>query len=143
MSFEKRKVTIVLALLLLTGIALWSNIARYKGPYYVSLVEVLANPGKHMGNVVIVSGYFDFDNGLYLYLTRDHRVMLDSSSAIRVTWPDSVFADEAPRPCVGKYVRVRGTLSRLSNSAAIWLTDIDSVELAEEQRWCWQSTKDL
>lgn len=121
-------------------ITILGSINWQRQPYFVSIVDVLANPKKHMGAEVIASGYLDLNNGLFLYLTREHYEMWDELSALAVTWPDREFAYSEDKPCIGLYVQVTGTLGRFRRSPYIWLKDIQAISLPKLQGQCWTKT---
>lgn len=51
--------------------------------YNVSLVQLISNPAKYHGKAILVSGFYEYNNGLSaLFLTQEHAKYIDTSNAI-------------------------------------------------------------
>lgn len=79
------------------------NLSRCDDVYAVSLAQLITSPTKWSGRTVAVFGYFDVGLEPVLYLTRDHGIGEDRSSAISVERPNSGVLFEG---CEGRYVTV-------------------------------------
>lgn len=94
---------------------------------YISIVSVLHQPQSFNGNALSIVGFLSRDQSTYIYLSRDHAILDDISSAIRV---DS--GSEIKVSCLERFVRITAKLSIaedgepvLTSVSRIWTTSDD------------------
>lgn len=102
--------------------------------FYVSLLQLLTNPDRFAGQVVIVTGYLDYVGHPRLYLTRDHALVMDHQTSIMVSYITDVTQDA----CMKHYVRVKGTFKRL-DEYSYGLIDVESIRDQEKFKTCWRA----
>jgi hypothetical protein len=92
------------------------NAADQAQPQNVSLVQLLASPNNYQGKYVSVAGFLD-EYGYQLFLTKDHRLIEDSSSAvfvgIKYKEGERQEATEMATGCENEYVRISGRFASI------------------------------
>lgn len=89
---------------------------------FVSLVQLMTNPGDYDGYPVSVSGYLA-ENGSFLYLSADHAKMNDVAGGLPITisYSDVDISEHglASTSCENQFVRVLGVFTKRNAEYAI------------------------
>ena len=96
----------------------------------VSIVHLLANPGRYVGHEVIFCGYSAWTQGVFrVYLSRDDAVMWNSASSIiiddqRISWDEFVAVVS---PCEKNYVEVIGVFGPTRLGGTWGINSLESI----------------
>ncbi len=120
----------VVGLLVLIGCSIVGpDLSRCDDIYPVSLAQLIVSPTEWSGRTVAVFGYLEVGLEPVLYLTRNHGIGEDRSSAISVERPDSGVLFEG---CGGRYVTVIARFL-LPNELDSGLYDVVSMTYRSEE----------
>ena len=114
--------------------------------FRTSLVHMIATPSDLDGRVVIVAGFLDYQEGLYLFLTENHARIDDTHSAVPVLEP-SVDAPLANSSCLGSFVYVKAKIDRNAGGGVYVMTDVEHVVRyppeSPDFEFCWVAEREL
>lgn len=112
---------------LIIFLLLSAGIVRASTP--VSIIQLLVAPAAYSDKEVVVSG-FRPGSPNFLFLTKDHALMRDSSNAILLSFDEYSVEDE----CSIGYIKVFGTVA--VSSEGVSLTKISRIFSHEKGAFC-------
>lgn len=104
------------------------------GPFAVSFIQLLVNPGFFYEQRIRVFGYFENFETSELYLTKAHAVGRDGLSALVLDIPRSEELEQSQLPdCSEHYVYITGRvrIMPLVAYSVVTLHDVESIKIAD------------
>ena len=104
------------------------------GPIALSMIELMTEPSEYAGRQVVVKGFFAVGAGIDLFLTEDHALARDYSSAVPVSDSDDLSLSQSE--CVGRFVELIGTFIENGPNDFV-LANVVRVRSAFDGEICW------
>lgn len=95
----------------------------------VSMVKLLVDPEAYNNTKIVVNG-FRAGSPNFLFMTKDHALMRDSSSALMLNFEEFAIDDE----CAIGYIKVYGKL--FVSPDGVYISDITRIFSHESGRFC-------
>ncbi|MBT8085798.1 MAG: hypothetical protein KJP16_16215 [Gammaproteobacteria bacterium] len=133
MSPMLRRLTLLLSALAVFGCSADEN---RENLIAASAIQLIADPDKFEGQILVVHGYLQNKPTLRLFVSKDHALGLDIPSSIIVS-DDTVDGGLTLSNCDDNYVQITGRFDRLEGVA--WaLKRVQSVMLTSGSSICWE-----
>src|SRR5690606_21816231 len=105
-----------------------SGVAFSSAP--VSMVKLLVDAESYANKAVVVVNGFRAGSPNFLFMTKDHALMRDSSSALMLNFEEFAIDDE----CAIGYIKVYGKL--FVSPEGVYISDITRIFSHESGRFC-------